>query len=262
MEISSKVALYRWGNIVAFVATVIMNGLAGSSTIVGGKVTAEISDAYPTLITPAGFTFAIWGVIYLLLGVFVVYQALPSQKEKGYIEKIGPFFVLSSVLNIAWLFLWQYEFVVFSVVLIFLLLASLITIYLRLNVGRSKAPTSERLAVHLPFSVYLGWITIASIANVSVALVSVNWDGFGISPETWAMVVLVIALIIALLVVLTRRDPAYGLVVIWALFGISSKQAGNQSIVNLAYINIAIVAVAIVGAIALMRFRGVRKAGN
>ena len=177
MEISSKLALYKWANIIAFVATIIVNGLAGSTTILGGKLTAEISDANPTLITPAGFTFAIWGIIYLLLGIFVVYQALPSKKEKDCLSKIGPFFILSSILNIVWLFLWQYEFLAFSTVIIFLLLLSLITIYMRLNIGKSTVSIGEKIAVHLPFSVYLGWITIATIANVAVTLVSVNWDG-------------------------------------------------------------------------------------
>jgi benzodiazapine receptor len=244
-------ALLKWLNIMAFLFTVLVNGLAGSTTILGGKNTAQISDANPTLITPAGYVFSIWGVIYILLGVFVVFQALPSEKGKDYQKRIGWLFVLSSLLNIAWLFLWQFEYLSLSVVLMFLLLATLISIYLRLNIGKSTAPLREKLAVHVPFSVYLGWITIASIANVAVTLVSVNWDGFGISPETWAALIIIIALLITMLVIATRKDVAYGLVIIWALVGIAVKQSENQNIVMITEISAIIVAVALAAVILL-----------
>jgi benzodiazapine receptor len=243
----------KWSNIVAFVLTVIVNSLAGSTTFLGGVNTAEISDSNPTLITPAGYVFSIWGIIYVLLGVFVIFQALPSQKEKEYEKKIGWLFVLSSVLNIVWLFLWQYEILSVSVVLMFLLLATLIAIYLRLNIGKSAVSLREKLAVHVPFSVYLGWITIASIANVSVFLVSENWDGFGISPETWATLIVIVALVITLLVLATRRDIAYGLVIIWAFLGIAVNQSGNPNIVTLTEASAIIVLLGLAVAILLSR---------
>ena len=245
----------KWINIIAYILTVIVNGLAGSTTILGGKVTAEISDANPTLITPAGYVFSIWGVIYILLGIFVVFQALPSQQGQAFQKKIGWLFALTSLLNIVWLFLWQYEYLVFSVVLMFLLLATLILIYLRLDIGRSKVTTREKLAVNLPFSVYLGWITIASIANVAVTLVSINWDGFGISTETWATLIIVVALLITILVAATRRDIAYSLVIIWALIGIAVKQTGNQTIVTLTEISAVIIALALIASIIIHRLR-------
>ncbi len=247
--------LLKWANIIAFVMTVLVNGLAGSTTILGGKQTAQVSDMNPTLITPAGYVFSIWGIIYILLGLFVVFQALPSQKEGKYRERIGWLFVLSSLLNIAWLFLWQFEYLSLSVVLMFLLLATLIAIYLRLNIGKSVVPLSEKLAVHLPFSVYLGWITIASIANVAVTLVSAGWDGLGISQETWALLIVIIALLITLLVVATRKDLAYGLVVIWALLGIAAKQSGNQNIVTTTEASAIVVAIALILSILVLRMR-------
>jgi benzodiazapine receptor len=252
---SSNSTLLKGMNIIAFVLTVLVNGLAGSTTLIGGKSTADISDMYPTLITPAGYVFSIWGIIYILLGIFVVFQALPSEKGKGYQNRIGWLFVLSSLLNIFWLFLWQYEYLSLSVVLMFLLLATLIAIYLRLNIGKSAASLREKLAVHLPFSVYLGWITIASIANVAAFLVSENWDGFGINQETWATLIIIVALLITLLVIVTRRDVAYGLVIIWALLGIAVKQSGNQNIVVIAEISAIIIAVALVAAILVTRLR-------
>jgi hypothetical protein len=223
---------------------VLVNGLAGSTTIIGGRNTAQISDANPTLITPAGYVFSIWGVIYVLLGVFAVYQALPSQRGSQFQSRIGWLFVLSSIANMVWLFLWQSLLLVASTVLMFLLLSTLILIYLRLGVGKSKATIREKLAVHLPFSVYLGWITIASIANVAVTLVSVGWAGFGISQATWATLVVVVALLISILVLVTRRDLAYALVIIWALVGIAAKQSGTPAIVTLTQAGAALVAVA------------------
>ena len=252
---NSDSVVLRWGNIVVFALTLLVNSLAGSTTIIGGKSTAQISDANPTLITPAGYVFSIWGIIYVLLGVFVIFQALPSQKEKGYQKRISWLFALSSLTNIAWLFFWQFEYLSVSVVLMFLLLATLILIYLRLGVGKSRVALGERFAVHFPFSVYLGWITIASIANVAATLVSFNWDGFGISPETWAAVVVVVALIITVLMLIIRKDVAYSLVIIWALIGIGMKQSGNQTIVMVIEISAAIIVIALIAVILFEKLR-------
>ena len=245
----------RYANIIFFGLTVVVNSLAGGTTLIGGQVTAAVSDANPTLITPAGYVFSIWGVIYMLLGVFVVYQAFPSQQGKEYQSKIGWLFVLSSLINIGWLFLWQFEYLSLSVVLMFLLLATLISIYVRLRIGKSAVSLRERLAVQLPFSVYLGWITIASIANVAATLVSIGWDGFGISPETWAILVVAVALIITILMLFRRKDVAYSLVIIWALVGIGVKQSGNQTILMLVEISAAIVAVALISTILVTQIR-------
>ena len=245
----------RYANIVFFVLTVIMNSLAGSTKIIGGRNTADVSNANSTLITPAGYVFAIWGVIYILLGIFVVYQALPSQKGKDYLNRISWLFILSSIANIAWLFAWQYEYLSLSVLLIFALLVTLIAIYVRLGIGKSNVILREKLAVHLPFSVYLGWITVASIADVAATLVSYNWNGFGISPSTWAILVVAVTLIITMLMLATRKDTAYALVIIWALVGIGVNHAGNQTIVVPTEAASALIAVALVLTLLVTRFR-------
>ncbi len=257
--ITNNSILLRSSNIVAFIITVLVNGLAGSTTLLGGVNTAEISDLNPTLITPAGYVFSIWGIIYVLLGLFVIFQALPSQKEKDYQKQIGWLFVLSSIINIAWLFLWQYKLLSASVILMFLLLATLILIYTRLGIGKSQVTLQEKLAIHTPFSVYLGWITIASIANVSVTMVSANWDGFGINPEIWATLIVIVALLITLLVLSTRRDIAYSLVIIWALIGIAVKQSENQNIVMLTEATAIIVFLALAGVILLSKLKRQKK---
>ncbi len=252
---SNNSSILRYANILFYALTVVVNSLAGGTTILGGQLTSAVSDANPTLITPAGYVFSIWGIIYALLGVFVIYQALPSQKGRDYQNKIGWLFALSSLINILWLFLWQYNYLSVSVALMFALLATLILIYLRLGIGKSKTILRERIAIHLPFSVYLGWITVASIANVAVTLVSLGWDGFGISPETWVILVVAVALIITMLMLITRKDVAYSLVIIWALVGIGVKQSGNQTIVMLTEISAAIVAVALITTILITQLR-------
>jgi hypothetical protein len=231
-------------NIVAFVCTLAVNALAGSTTLLNGRTSGMVSDLYPTFITPAGFTFAIWGIIYALLFVFTVFQVLPKNREKPFLFQVSFLFALAAVLNISWLFLWHYDFLVFSVVLIFALLATLIAIYLRLGIGKSAVSSKERLCVHLPFSVYLGWITVASIANVAVTLTAVGWDGWGVEPSTWAVLVICVALLITFAVLVTRRDVAYGLVIVWALAGILVKQAGNETVVFIAELGIALVLLA------------------
>jgi benzodiazapine receptor len=248
-------SVLRYTNIVFFALTVVVNSLAGGTKLIGGQVTAAVSDANPTLITPAGYVFSIWGVIYILLGIFVVYQALPSQKGKDYLDKISWLFILSSIVNIVWLFVWQYEYLSLSVLLIFALLVTLIAIYVRLGIGKSNAIMREKLAVHLPFSVYLGWITVASIADVAATLVSYNWNGFGISPSTWAILVVAVALVITMLMLATRKDVAYALVIIWALVGIGVNHNGNQTVVMLIEVASALVAVALVATLLVNRFR-------
>ena len=234
--------------------TLIINSLAGT-TLFNGRTTAQVSDAYPTLITPAGYVFSIWGIIYILLLAFVIYQALPSQKEKLYQKQIGALFILGSIFNCVWLLLWQYDFITLSVIVMLGLLGTLITIYRRLNIGKSKAPLREKLLARVPFSVYLGWITIATLANVSAGLVSVNWDGFGVNPQTWALVVLGVALAIALAVIVTRKDIAYSLVIVWALAGIAVNQSMYPNIVATAEIGIAIVLVVLAVTLIVYRLR-------
>ena len=250
-----KWTLLQGLNIVAFIIMIAVNGMAGSTNLLNGKTSGEISDAYPTLITPAGYTFSIWGIIYTLLLIFIVYQVLPRNCEQPFISQIGALFALSSAFNVVWLFLWHYELLSYSLILMFALLATLIAIYMRLNIGKTHVSITEKTCVHLPFSVYLGWITVASIANVAAALEAAGWEGAGIDESTWAVLVIAVALLITLAVLTTRKDVAYGLVIVWALTGIMSKQIENQTIVLTTEISIAIILVAAVVSAIASRFR-------
>ncbi|UCC58414.1 MAG: tryptophan-rich sensory protein [Candidatus Bathyarchaeum sp.] len=242
-------------NIIAFLATVAVNMLAGSTTLLNGVTSGEVSDIYPTLITPAGFTFAIWGIIYTLLLIFIVYQVMPKNRDQPFLKQIGILFALSGIWNISWLFLWHYELITYSLILMLALLATLISIYRRLNIGKVKVSLKERLAVHLPFSVYLGWISIATIANVSVALTVIGWDGWGIEPVTWAVAIIAIALLLSMVILATRKDIAYSLVVIWALAGIMAKQIDYQNIVLATEVSIAILLIAIAATAVVSKLR-------
>jgi hypothetical protein len=221
------------GNIIAVIVTILVNGLANILPI-GGKYTGELSDNIPNLFVPAGITFAIWGIIYVLIILFAIYLAKDLFKKekttKTFLEKISYFFIIASVANIIWIFLWHYEQILFSLLAMILLFVSLLVIYLRINIGIEKVSMKEKLLIHVPISVYIGWITVATIANVTAVLVTVGWDGFGISEQIWTMLVIIVATIITILIIITRKDYAYSAVIIWALIGIYLKRIADDPI--------------------------------
>jgi hypothetical protein len=231
-------------NLLGFLGTVVVNALANILPI-NGVTTGELSDRYPNLFVPSGLTFAIWGLIYVLLGIFVIYQLIPSVRRDAqkveFVRKIGPLFFVSCLANMGWIFAWQYQVVPLSLALMLILLGCLIAIYVRLNIGKSQATKTEKYLVHLPFSVYLGWIIIATIANVTALLVDMHWNTWGLGEQFWAVGVIIVGIAIALSVLFTRKDIYYCLVVDWALLGILIKRL---SVLPLAR---SVVAVTIVG---------------
>jgi hypothetical protein len=214
-------------NIIGYIATVVVNGLANSLPL-NGKTTGQISDSYPNLFVPAGYTFSIWGIIYLLLGIFVVYQAKDLFKKKKedlpFLGRISWYFFLASLFNIGWIFAWHFGKVPLSMVAMLGLLGSLLFIYLRLQIGKTSVNVKERYFIHMPMSVYLGWITIATVANVTALLVSINWNRLGLSESFWAVLVIAVGTLITLLILITRKDIPYSLVVEWAFLGIATKR--------------------------------------
>lgn len=227
--------------------TLTANGLANALPL-NGLTTGEISDRFQVYFVPAGYVFSIWGLIYLGLIAFTVYQALPSQRNNPRLERVGGWVVLANLTNAAWIFLWHYEQFPLTLLVMLILLASLIMVYLRLETGRVSAPTAETWMARLPFSIYLGWITVATVANVTALLDFLKWDGFGLAPETWMVIILAAVLVISGLVNFSRRDVAYTAVILWALAGIGAKfpQAG---IVTLAtWVTFGLVALTLAGA--------------
>lgn len=221
-------------NFIALIATITINGLANTLPI-NGMLTGEVSDSFQALFTPAGYVFAIWGLIYLALTAFAVYQILPSQKENSRIERIGIWFILANLFNGAWIFAWHYLQFVLSLVFMLGLLVSLIAIYLRLGIGISKTNPKDRWFLEVPFSIYLGWISVATIANVSVVLLDLNWTGFGVSETVWTIIMLVIGTILGLLITYLRSEVFYTLVLIWAFIGITQNGSGDVLVTTMAW---------------------------
>lgn len=202
--------------------TLTVNGLANALPL-NGRETGEISDSFNVLFVPAGYVFSIWGLIYLFLLAYTVYQALPAQRENPLLRRSGWLAALSSVFNGAWIFFWHYGQYVLSLVTMFALLVTLLALYLRLDIGRARFAGVERWTVAAPFSIYLGWITVATIANITAVLSYLGFDGGGISPLAWTVILLAAGVLIAAAMAFTRRDAAYLLVLVWAFAGISVR---------------------------------------
>jgi len=250
----SRDGVRQWVNVLGVVMTIVVNGLANALPL-NGQTTGEISDRFQVYFVPAGYVFSIWGVIYLALVAFAVYQALPAQRENPHLRRVGYLFAASCLANVAWLFLWHYEQFELTLVAMLALLLLLVAIYLRLEIGRAVVSGAERWFVQVPFSVYLGWITVATIANVTSLLDYVGWSGWGISPEAWAVIMLIAAGGIASAVSLSRGDVAYMLVIMWALAGIGIKHAGTSVVAVTAWAVTAFVGLMLVVGVVLGKQR-------
>lgn len=231
----SKDTLRQAANILTVILALIINVLSNALPL-NGQNTGEISDRFKVFFVPAGYVFAIWGVIYIGWIAFSVYQALPAQKENPRLRRLGWLFAVSNLFNAAWLFCWHYNLFGLSVLVMLSLLGLLIASYLALNVGRTAVSTAGKWCIDIPFSVYLGWVSVAAIANITDYLYFAGWDGFNLAPEIWAAIMLVIASVLGLLMMLARRDAGFLLVLVWAFAGIAVKQAGTPLVAYTAWI--------------------------
>ena len=231
------------GNGLALGSTIYINYLSNTG-LINGTTIGEMSNGYRSVFTPAGYTFAIWGLIYLLLILFTIYQGrslFVHVKDDSFVEKIGIWFILSCVFNSFWVFAWIYEYTGLSCVLIFLLLISLIKIVINLGMEHNDGRFPLMAFVWWPFAIYFGWVTVASIANVSSYLIKLKWDGFGLPDNTWTIIMICIAVIINLYVMWKRNMRAFTLVGAWALIGIGvANSAVNEIITTTTFIAAAI----------------------
>lgn len=214
--------------------TIVLNVLANALPF-NGQGTGEISDRFPILFVPAGYVFSIWGLIYIGMILFTVYQALNSQRENSLIDNIAPAYWIANMANNVWLFLWHWEFFPLTLIAMFTILLSLISLYRQFNKTESQLTPSELWLVKVPFSIYLGWISVATIANISQVLFFTGWNGFGLSPEIWTVNMLAVGAVLGILMLLRERDFAYAAVITWAFIGIAAKQANNPTIVYSAW---------------------------
>lgn len=233
MTIQFNLAKYRQQsifNLIGLIIVITVNALANILPI-NGKNTGELSNQYPNYFTPAGITFSIWSVIYLGLLLFVIYQ-LWLAFSRGHIEELHNFmtrmrgwFLLNCIGNTCWIFAWHYEQVYLSLGIMLVILLSLIVIHQRFSMYLPVRPWRERIFVHIPFSLYLGWIAVATIANTAALLVHIGWNGGGLSQELWTIIMISVATLLTLLMIFRRNNIPYSLVSLWAFAGICIKRS-------------------------------------
>ena len=210
--------MIKASTIVAYIVMIVTNSLAILLPI-GGRSTGQVSENYSNLFAPAGYAFSIWGLIYTLLGIYVIYQF--QKKKNNLTEKINKIFIVNALLNASWIFAWHYDVIWLSVIIMLGLLLTLIKIA---DILKSNSLTSEeKWFIKLPFSVYFGWITVATIANITVFLVYLKWNGFGIPESYWTVIVLLVGMLIGSWRTLKDRAIPYILVFIWAYGAILFK---------------------------------------
>ncbi len=257
-------------NGLTFVGMLVVNILATSLPL-NDMTTGELSDALPNLFVPIGLTFSIWGVIWLLLAAYLVLQirtafggagaattsnGAPSQSSPLSPRVVGAWIAVNMALNVGWIFAWHYQLVGLSVIIMLALLATLIAMFLR--VDRAVAAAGSGRFARVPISVYFGWITIATIANITAFLVSVDWGGFGIPEVVWTVIVIAAGLAVTLAMLIRHRDIAFSAVAVWAFAGIAAKRITEgipEGPAVLIAALVAAVAVVVVAVVTLVRRR-------
>ena len=241
--------------LITYLAMVAVNALANALPI-NGIPTGEVSDSLPNLFAPTGLTFSIWGLIYLLLAAYTLYQLGLFRGEKEadrsvLFTKIGIIFSVSSLANAIWIFAWHYYSIGLSLILMLVILVSLIRINLILD--QEEFDKREKFFIRLPFAVYFGWITVATVANVTSLLVFSGWDGFGIAEPLWTVIIITVGFLIGAAATLRFKSLAYGLVIIWAYIGIWIKHtseagfAGNfPAVITTVIVSIILLAVVLI----------------
>lgn len=254
----NKDSLRQAAVVISVLAALTVNILANALPI-NGQSTGEISDRFEVYFTPAGYVFSIWGVIFIGWLLLAVYQALPAQRENPRLRNIGYPFALSGLFNAGWLVLWHYNQFPATLAVMLVLLALLIVVYLRMEPRNPQVPAAEKWLVQLPVRIYLGWITVATIANLTALLDYLQWNGWGVRPEVWLVTVLSAALLVALVMARTQKDVAYLLVLVWSFVGIWVKHRAVAGVGVAALF--AAVAVALLALASLIsRLRAARRA--
>jgi hypothetical protein len=218
------------------------------------KDVSEISAQYETLFTPAGITFAIWGLIYVTLAIMCLYHIVIAYKHDKFhpantdLEQMGGLFILVSLSSAAWLYAWTHDQLSLSVSLIVLQLIGLFAIHQRLHMYDTFKTAGLKVCTQFPLSIYFGWISIATIANISSFLVAKQWDGYGIAPSQWVVIMMSVAILLSVMMILFRRNIYFGLVIAWGFYGIIVKRetvspGSYNMIINTAWAGIGIIGI-------------------
>jgi len=223
----------RGGNLVA-VAIVMVSNVLSNALPINDQTMSEISAKYPSLFTPAGFTFSIWGVIYLALLVFAIWQALPAQRANQKVAGISRYFQINCLMNALWIVVWHYDLLALSLLVMLAILVTLILIYRELIASIDTAPFVEHLVLYMPFSLYVGWISVATIANASALQNSNGWDNVWLTAVQWTLLKLAVAGAVGATMVIKHRDIPFALVIAWAAYGISVMQSATPEVAGAA----------------------------
>lgn len=221
--------LRQWVNLVAILSAFGINVWANIAPWRGLTI-GEISTTFfpNVLIIPANYAFAIWGLIYLGLISLAIYQVLPTQRNNPRLRQMGYYLAISSLSQIIWVLLFQSQLFALSVIAMVGILVPLVLLYLKLGINLTKLPFLQKWLVNFPISIYFAWISIATVINIASALDRANWSGWGISPQVWTAVMMVVSAIIAIIVTWQRRDKIYGGVFVWALVALALRQGEDN----------------------------------
>lgn len=239
-----KTNLYPFITILMTIQMIAVNALANIVPI-NGQQTGEISDQFDVYFVPAGYVFSIWGLIYLALIAYTIYQALPAQVNNPTLKKISLYYWVNSITNSIWVVLWHYEQFPTTLVAMIVILLSLILIYTTLKTDPSFSSGARLWLVVVPFSIYLGWISVATIANISQVLVFLGWGGWSIAPSIWAAIMVIVAAALGIGMALRFGSAAFNLVLIWAFIGIAYKQADSAVLFTTTLFGVGLAAVGV-----------------
>lgn len=216
---------------IAIVVTFVVNMLAIILPL-NNISTADVSASFKVYFVPANYVFSIWSLIYIALFAFMGYQWLLKDKDYKVVQKMMPMVLLGGAANSIWLITWHYGQFYWGLLLMILLLVSLVITYLIISSAKkTELPKQAPLLIKLPFSIYFGWITVATVANVTNVLWLLGWDAFGINGPMWSAIMIVVAGILAMLMLLKHNDFAYAAVIVWAIIGIAQKFGHENQIV-------------------------------
>lgn len=240
----------RWATLLSIIAAFGINIWTNIAPI-NGLTVGDISNNFfvNTKIIPANYAFSIWGLIYLGLFGLGIYQLLPSQRDNPRLAQMGYGLVSASIAQIIWIFLFLYRLFPQSILAMVVILLSLIYSYVKLDVGRRRVPKWESWLINIPLSVYLSWISVATVVNVAIALSWINWDGWGMAPQIWTAIMIIVAATIAIIMRVRHQETAYLLVTIWALIAIAIGQNSEPLIVTTALMSSLVICLFSLGSI-------------
>ncbi|SDR76079.1 hypothetical protein SAMN04487764_0571 [Gillisia sp. Hel1_33_143] len=220
-------------NFISVLLVIVVNYYSQMYTI-NGNTMASLSAEYDNLFTPAGYAFAIWGLIFLAMFAYAIFQikrAFFSDKKSDFIEQTGPYFFIANLANASWVVVWLYEYTFISIILMFIILISLLMVVIKTNMERWDAPIKIIAFVWWPICLYSGWIAVAAIANVAAYLSKIGWNGGFLNEVQWTMVMLTIAIFLNILIIYKRNMREFASVGIWALIAIYMRQQGSHDLI-------------------------------